>query len=889
MPRICTGVMRKALLVFGLTVAMAAPACAVAGEGKFPDLLGLKGQSAGSESAAEWSASLTPAGRAGEFVLQISVKLPPEHHIYSMTKGEGEETKIEIKHAEGLEPIGNAFVPDHNPKLVFDTDLSRDVEKYLDHVAWTKHFRLKSGAAAGTVAIAGLVQYQICNPDTCKQEKFPIAVKLAAAPPLVEEVASESDNLDRGGMQKQFKQLHKGNLAGTWTVDIAPRQVRAGDEVTITVRAELNPGWHVYPLDLKISPDGGSLPTVIGLTELGGLLPQNNEFIGPAPLEKPSEDSPGQIDRYHEGRIEWTRKFKIPEGTIEGDIPLAGKIAWTMCNSRFCLPPTGFEFAGKVPVADELIAGTLPLTITANLSQTQASEVIDDLGQHVPDAKGEVAAGNRNPGSTTEIAPVAKIASGDQGLFAFLFVAVLAGFAALLTPCVFPMIPITVSFFQKQSEKQHHRPVTMASVYCLGIIGTFTGLGMLMSIFFGADSLSRLANNFWLNLFIGGVLIFFALNLLGMFEIRVPSWLLTYTAGKESRGGFIGVLFMALTFTLTSFTCTFAFAGLLLAAATKGDRLWPILGLLAFSAAFSVPFFFLALFPSLLQKLPKSGGWMNVVKVIMGLIEIGASFMYFGTADQTWNGDAAIFDFHLMISAWAVISVACALYLLGLFRLPHDTPADHIGVFRFVSAMSFMGLAAYLAVGLFGAQKPQGVVWKYIAAFANPDFQGGADRMGPFLEHGPLKLKYALDFERAFDFAIEENKPVFLDFTGVSCKNCRFMEQGPMSQPEIEERLKQFVRIQLFTDSIPKMADREEAARLKEFNIKFQGEWYGDISLPSYVVIPPDRSVLKDRSKILSNHSGKTDESTFAQFLDRGLAGWRKVQAQKNAPVVSKR
>jgi thiol:disulfide interchange protein DsbD len=346
---------------------------------------------------------------------------------------------------------------------------------------------------------------------------------------------------------------------------------------------------------------------------------------------------------------------------------------------------------------------------------------------------------------------------------------------------------------------------------------------------------------------------------------------------------------MALTFTLTSFTCTFAFAGLLLAEATKGDRLWPILGLLAFSAAFSLPFFFLALFPSMLQKLPKSGGWMNVVKVIMGLVELGAAFKYFGVADQSWNGEAVIFDFHLMVSAWAVISIASALYLLGMFRLPHDTPADHVGVFRFVSAMSFMGLASYLAVGLFSAEKPQGLVWKYVEAYANPNFEGGADRMGPYLEHGPSKLKYALDFERALEFAKAEKKPVFLDFTGVNCANCRFMEKGPMSRPEIEEKLKQFVRIQLFTDSIPKMTDRNEAERLREFNARLQEDWYGDVSLPSYVVIPPDRDVLKDRSKILSALAGKNDEATFADFLDRGLAGWKKVQAQKNAPVVSKR
>lgn len=895
MPETCTGVMRKALIAFGLAVVFAAPACVVAGEGTIQDLLGLKGKTGAGKSAAEWTASLVPGDRAGEFVLRISVKLPPEHHVYSMTKGEGEETKIEIVRASGLEPLGDAFVPDHDPKVVFDMDLGRNVEKYLDHVIWTKHFRLKPGTLTGKVAIAGIVNYQICNPDTCKLEKYAFDVKPAAAPAVTRETASasNSENPHASIVSTRFEHVHKETVEGTWTVEVAPRQARAGDEVTITVRADLNPGWHVYSLDLKISSDGGSVPTVIGFTELGGLVPQGDTFTGPIPLEKPSEESPGKIDRYHEGRIEWTRKLTIPKGTTEGDIPLAGKVAWTMCNVRMCLPASGFEFTGKVSVAEETVADALPFAVTAKMSSTEASQIIDDLGLHAPDEPAAVDAGPPGKNDAVGNAPAPGIRA--QGLFAFLTLAVVAGFAALLTPCVFPMIPITVSFFQKQSEKQHHRPITMAVVYCLGIMGTFTGLGMLMSILFGAGALNELANNVWLNLFIGGVLIFFSLNLLGMFEIRVPSWLLTYTAGKESHGGFIGVLFMALTFTLTSFTCTFAFAGLLLAEAMKGDRLWPILGLLAFSAAFSLPFFFLALFPSMLQKLPKSGGWMNVVKVIMGLVEMGAAFKYFGTADLSWNGEAAIFDFHLMISAWAVISIACALYLLGMFRLPHDTPADHIGAFRFVSAMSFMGLASYLAVGLFSAEKPHGAVWKYVEAYANPNFEGGVDRMGPFLEHGPMKLKYALDFERAFEVAIAENKPVFLDITGFNCTNCRWMEKGPMSRPEIEEKLKQFVRVQLFTDKVPKegVADPNEAQRLKEFNVKVQEEWYGDVSLPSYLVIPPDRSVLKNprdfRSKILAELAGKNDEATFSQFLDRGLDGWKKVQAQKNAPIVGKR
>jgi thiol:disulfide interchange protein DsbD len=278
---------------------------------------------------------------------------------------------------------------------------------------------------------------------------------------------------------------------------------------------------------------------------------------------------------------------------------------------------------------------------------------------------------------------------------------------------------------------------------------------------------------------------------------------------------------------------------------------------------------------------------MNVAKVIMGMIEVGAALKFLGNADQRWNGQPAFIDFHLMIAVWSVVSAAAALYLLGLFRLPHDTPSDHIGVFRFMWAMNFMGFALYLGVGLFGAEKPQGAIWKTVESLANSTFDVGNDPTGPYRKHG--KLKYALDFERALDFAIAEKKPLFLDFTGVNCANCRKMEKGPMSQPDIEAKLDRFVRIQLFTDTVP-ITNRTEAERLKQFNVSLQENWFGDIALPYYIVIPPDPKVLTDRSKILSRLEGyHEDQSEFAEFLDRGLAGWKKVQAQKNAPVVGKR
>ena len=279
-----------------------------------------------------------------------------------------------------------------------------------------------------------------------------------------------------------------------------------------------------------------------------------------------------------------------------------------------------------------------------------------------------------------------------QGLVLFLVSAAGFGFLALLTPCVFPMVPITISFFLKQAEKGHHRPSTLATIYCGGIIATFTGLGLLMAALFEATSLNRLANNPWLNLVLAGVIVLFGISMLGVFEIRVPSWLLTWSAGKEQKGGIIGTLFMALTFTLVSFTCTFAFAGLLLVMASKGEVLWPVLGMLAFSAAFSFPFFLLALFPSFLKKLPKSGGWMNTIKVTMGFIEIGAALKFLSVADTSWFGQPMYLTYNVVMIGWLVMATAMGLYLLGLFRMPHDMPAK----------LTFHPLAVRRAVCAFG-------------------------------------------------------------------------------------------------------------------------------------------------------------------------------------------
>ena len=377
---------------------------------------------------------------------------------------------------------------------------------------------------------------------------------------------------------------------------------------------------------------------------------------------------------------------------------------------------------------------------------------------------------------------------------------------------------------------------------------------------------------------------FFGANLLGLFEIRIPAWLLTFSSGQESRGGIAGILFMSLTFTLTSFTCTFAFIGGLLVKAAGGAYYWPVIGMVAFSAAFSLPFFFLALFPSMLKKLPKSGGWMNTVKVSMGLLELGAAFKFLSVADIAWFGEPWIFDYHMVMSAWMIIAVTSGVYLLGMFQLPHDSPTDRIGVLRLFFAMSFLGLGSYLAVGLFGNDEPQGGIWSNIAAFAPPRIEEADEHLvaekaftpgvdvpaGPFLTHDGLH--YSLDLDRAVEFARKKNRLLFIDFTGVNCVNCRKMEATVLREPQIKSHLEDMVRVQLYTDVVPYIDDRNEASRILENNIKLQQDWFGDVTLPAYVVITPDR-------KILSTTGGMQSTEDFAAFLEKGVQGWKNIAA----------
>ena len=819
---------RSTLVTFGvLTFAMTAPAFSQPNLSFVDPLQDPLGLSAPPEIEFDVSLVSSDPKPGGEVLLLINVKLPKTAYIYSQNSTFGGATVFTVS-GTGFEPLGD-FVPSRPPKVVYSKEFKQNVEKFIGGVIWLRRYKIADDADIASIQLSGTINGQFCT-DTetgacypIRGEEFTVGF---AKPKADEPETNAASDAERHVVEIRPKNRQKKDEPVLFQVSL-PKGAKVGEEVDLRIQAAMEGVWHIYSTTAE---DVGGYPTRLNADELTGLEAVDAKFSASrAPVRKFEED---EWLEYFEKDVTWTRTFKV----TAANYGVNGSISYLLCTDKTCLQPLTVKFA-VAPASVPVVAET--------------------------------------PAEPSSVVPPDDPTQG--GLLPFVIAAVLAGFAALLTPCVFPMIPITVSFFLKQSEEGTHRPTTMATVYCLGIIGTFTVLGMLMAIVFGATSLNRFVNNEWLNLGLGAMLVFFGFNLLGMFEIRTPSWLLSWSSSRESSG-YVGILFMALTFTLVSFTCTFAFAGLLLVWAAKGQFYWPIVGLLAFSAAFSLPFFFLALFPSYLKRLPQSGGWMNTVKVTMGMIELAAAFKFFSTADWAANSSPVVFDYGLVMTAWMVIAICTGMYLLGTFRLPHDSATESISVPRLAFALMFLGLGGFMAVGMFGSKAPTGEIWAQIAAFAPADLEiGEDDEIGPVSKHDGLE--YALDYERAQKSAAKRNVPLFLDFTGVNCVNCRKMENAVLNDPKIHELLANFARIQLYTDSVPGVTDKVLEAKLLKTNWEKQEAWFGDVTLPSYAVVTPDGK------HVLSSSKGLSSIKDFNAFLNKGLEEWDK---QSGKPVASR-
>ncbi|HEY3876690.1 MAG TPA: cytochrome c biogenesis protein CcdA [Candidatus Kapabacteria bacterium] len=436
------------------------------------------------------------------------------------------------------------------------------------------------------------------------------------------------------------------------------------------------------------------------------------------------------------------------------------------------------------------------------------------------------------PNTKVESADVTTIA--DTSIWQFMLAAAGFGLLALLTPCVFPMVPITVSFFTKRNAGSKREAAKDAFLYAGGIVVTFVLLGFLLSLIAGPAGINQFAANPWANIVIAGIFVAFALNLFGLFEIGVPSSVLSKlnTSAQKSKNRTYSVVLMGFVFSLTSFTCTVPFVGTLMVAFSRGSWFVPLIGMLVFASIFASPFFLLALFPNAMKSLPRSGTWMNNVKVVMGFLEIAAALKFFSNVDLIWSWH--FFSRDLVLAAWVAIAIITTIYLLGRFQLSHDTPVEQIGAIRVLIAVAFLSVGIYLYTGFNG--HPLGQIDGFLPPVDNSGIvQAG---IGPSTAGTPamqIPEQWLPSYTAALAEAKKSGKNIFIDFTGYTCTNCRAMEATVFSRGDIKQMFQNFILARLYTDNGTSLNDSNRDMEENRFNT---------IALPYYVIVSPNDTAL---------------------------------------------
>lgn len=609
----------------------------------------------------------------------------------------------------------------------------------------------------------------------------------------------------------------------TWEARLEPKDARANEAAQLIVTAKIKPGWHIY--DLKQA--GGLVATSFDVPEEAFMV--EAEPIQPEPTKKYDE-----LLKLETATFEGGVAFAIPvnvSGLTPGNHSLKVKVKWQACDAKGCLPPQ---------------TTVVPLDVTIATGDPRPVNLSVSLD--VPPQPKEYRPPGASENSVVDETQAEIETAKKSGLLAYMGIAFVAGLLALLTPCVFPMIPVTVSFFSKRTGEGGKKNLSGALAYCFGIMGTFTGIGLLVTYLFGASGVQLLSANPWVNLGLTVIFIFLAFSLFGVIELRLPSWLLNASQKQTRSGGLMGPLFMGLTFSLTTFTCTVPFVGGLLAGAANGEVLFPLFGMLAFSTAFAVPFFLLALFPGWLSKLPKSGGWLATVKAFMGFIELAFATKWLSNIDLVWNWQ--ILTRPVFLGIWATLLILAGLYLLGWILLPVDNSKP--GIIRRLFGLLTLCVAGYCFAAMNGAPLGQ------LEAFPPPKSYGTTSATGGGASG---ELVWISKYEEGLSKGKSENKPIFLNFTGHTCVNCRLMEEGMFPRPEIKSELMKFVTVELWTDA----GTPEENANA-DLRIKLTKS----ITNPVYLILKPSGEIVK------VFQGGTNDVEKFKQFLTDGFELARK-------------
>ena len=654
----------------------------------------------------------------------------------------------------------------------------------------------------------------------------------------------------------------------TWTYEASQTDVAEGDKVDLIFRAKIDPEWYLYSSDFD--PDLG--PMVTEFTFEPNDAYELVDEVQPVGAKKKYDELWEGEYTYFVGEAEFRQTIKVLNSSLEA---ITGSYAYQVCTDvdGRCIPGEGefaFTFGGQAS-EDARGAGGVP----KNEAENQPKEA-DEI---VPPA---VSSDFNQRDATT-----------PYTLLTFFLVAFVAGLAALITPCVFPMIPMTVTFFSSQSAGRG-AAIRKATVYGISIVVIYVVLGLLVSVLFGPAFANWLSTHWVPNVFFFGVFVLFGLSFLGLFEITLPSSLVNKVDQQSDKGGYYGVFFMAFTLVLVSFSCTGPIVGSVLVESAGGQFTKPILGMLGFSLAFAVPFTLFAAFPQWLSSLPKSGGWLNSVKVVLGFLELALALKFLSVADQVYHW--GLLDREVYLALWIVIFASLGFYLLGKIRLPHDSPLESVSVPRLLLAIVTFAFVVYLIPGLFGA--PLKALAGYLPPMHTHDFnvprllaeqlgdQSGtatlassddtaceppkyADRL-----HLPHGIQGYFDYEQALACAQAQNKPLFIDFTGHGCVNCREMEANVWSHPEVLRRLRQdYVVVALYVDEKEELPETEWYTSEYDDKVKKSiGQQNADLQItrfrnnaqPYYVLLNTQGELLQQPQAY------DLDVSRFVNFLDAG-------------------
>ena len=644
-------------------------------------------------------------------------------------------------------------------------------------------------------------------------------------------------------------------------------KILAADEAEVVFTAAIDKGWHVYSTDLG---DGGPISATFNVEKISGA-----EVVGklkPMGKEISTFDKLFEMKvRYFENTAQFVQKLKLTGGAYQ----LEGYLEYGACNDENCLPPTQvpFQFFGKAEGAakEAVVAGAETKVEEQPAKQEADTDAASGVAIASVDGPTEINVTDKvdlwKP-VVNELQSLGETTSQEDMSWIYIFITgFVGGLLALFTPCVWPIIPMTVSFFLKRS-KDKKKGIRDAWTYGASIVVIYVTLGLAITLIFGASALNALSTNAVFNILFCLMLVVFAASFFGAFEITLPSkWSTAVDSKAEATSGLLSIFLMAFTLSLVSFSCTGPIIGFLLVqVSTTGSVVAPAIGMLGFAIALALPFTLFALFPSWLKSMPKSGGWMNIIKVTLGFLELAFALKFLSVADLAYGW--RILDRETFLALWIVLFALLGFYLLGKIKFPHDDDDTKVSVPRFFMALASLAFAVYMIPGLWGAPL------KAVSAFAPPmqtqDFN---------LYNNEVHAKFD-DYDLGMEYARQHGKPVMLDFTGYGCVNCRKMELAVWTNPKVSDIINNdYVLITLYVDNktpLPspvKIVENGTERTLRTVGDKWsylQRVKFGANALPFYVLID------NEGKPVNKSYSYNEDIPAYIEFLQTGLENYKK-------------